>query len=185
MKEPIPVVVKSADQASEAPPGSIPIDLYFGENPPTPPEARYGSFYDTLTQPLTANTNHVVLLRSTYESYGVSVVSGSRVTFADAGIYDIQFSLQVASSTNQTRNLHIWGRRNGVDLGYSSGRMSITEQNSVIVPTWNYHLTVSPGDYFELLCRTDGTTIALAAEAATANYPATASAILTVQQVNL
>lgn len=183
MNDPIPLVVRHSGSPSQAPSGAVPISLY--SDAVSPPEPDFGSFYDTATQPLTANTNHTILLRGTYESSGVSVVSDSRVTFAKAGVYDIQFSLQVTSTTNQTRNLRIWGRRNGVNLDHTTGRISISEQNNVIVPTWNYHLTVEAGDYFELICRTDGTSTSLAAEAETEDYPASASAILTVQQVDV
>lgn len=180
MNEPIPVVVKSHDLASNAPSGAVPIRLFNGVS-----AASFGSFYDTATQPLAANTNHLILFRNTYESEGVSVVDNSKITFAYSGVYDIQFSLQVASATNQIRNLRIWGRLNGDDLAFSTGRISISEHNSTVVPTWNYHVTVQAGDFFQLVCRSDGDQVSLLLDSGTDNYPAAASAILTVQQVNL
>lgn len=184
MNNPIPVVAVVNGNTLEAPAGSVPLALYQDHTPPS--EIRsHGSFYDIETQPLTASTNHTILLRQTYLTRGVHIENGSQVTFDDAGVYDIQFSLQVASTTNQTRNLRTWGRRNGLDLEHSAGRISITEQNNVIVPTWNYHLEVEAGDYFELVCRVSGDQVSLLAEPNGGPYPAVPSAILTVQQVDV
>lgn len=178
MNRPIPLVVSQTGDTSEAVPGSIPIALFKAQ-------PSYGSFYDIITQPLTANANHTVLLRDAYLTENTSVVGNTRITFAQAGVYDIQFSLQIASTTNQTRNLWIWGAQNGADLEHSAGRISITEQNNVIVPTWNYHLLVEAGDYFELKCRSSGDQVSIAAEPNGGPYPAVPSAILTVQQIDL
>lgn len=144
----------------------------------------YGSFYDTANQPLTpANTVIPVKIRLAATQEGVSLVGETGIRVEQDGVYNFQFSLQVASTTNQTRNLHLWGRTNGVNLDHSAGRISVTEQNSVIVPTWNYVLPLSAGDVFILCASVDGAGVTLAAEPATAVHPATASSIITVHQI--
>lgn len=144
----------------------------------------YGSFYDTITQPLTPiNTVIPVKIRLTHTDVGVVKSGDSGIKALQTGVYNFQFSLQVTSTTNQTRNLHIWGRLNGANLAHSAGRISITEQNSVIVPAWNYILPMNANDVFDLCAAVDGTGVSLAAEPASAVYPEAASAIITVHQL--
>ena len=144
----------------------------------------YGYFYDSITQPLTPiNTVIPVKIRLTHTDEGVIKSGDSGIRVEQSGVYNFQFSLQVTSTTNQTRNLHIWGRLNGANLGQSAGRISITEQSSVIVPSWNYILPMNANDVFDLCAAVDGTGVTLAAESANAVHPEAASAIITVHQI--
>jgi hypothetical protein len=54
--------------------------------------AYYGSFYHTENVLLTsATTAYPFPLNTTAEAVGVSIVSDSRITVANAGVYEIQF----------------------------------------------------------------------------------------------
>ena len=77
----------------------------------------YGSFYDTTDQ-TAANTTtaYAITLNTTDLSNGVTVASSSRVTFANAGIYNIQFSVQLTNDTNNSQDIDIWFAKNGTNI---------------------------------------------------------------------
>jgi hypothetical protein len=56
----------------------------------------YGSFYDTTDQTAVSTTvAYAITLNTTDISQGVSIASSSQLTFAEAGVYNIQFSVQL------------------------------------------------------------------------------------------
>lgn len=145
----------------------------------------WGAFYSTTSQPLTnANQAYPVNVGLTAYSRGVAVQNSSQVVVSEKGTYNLQFSLQITSSTQQLRILHIWLRRNGVNLPYSASRCSISESNSIQVPAWNFFLQLDAGDTIELISQVDGTSVTISTEPASGNYPAIPSSILTIHQVS-
>lgn len=211
--DPIPYVVVGSGDPSSAPQGAIPIDLYgeSSEGPPGPtgpgvaPEGStgeflvkasnssydtewkkltWGAFYSTVTQDLpVANQAYPVNFGLTAYADGISV-SDSFITVSQQGTYNLQFSLQVTSATQQLRTAYIWLRENAVNVPHSTGKISISETNSIQIATWNYFLQADAGDFYELMIQVNGTGVSLGAEGASGNYPETTSAILTMHQVN-
>lgn len=51
---------------------------------------------------------------------GVSVVSGSRITLANAGIYNIQFSAQIDKSDAGNDDIDIWLAKNGANVSWTN-----------------------------------------------------------------
>ena len=145
----------------------------------------YGSFYSDQTQTAaSANTPYVMTLNQTPEARGVSIVSGSRITFANAGTYNVQFSAQVSGT--HTATIDIWLRQNGLNVVWSGGEVYVSNQNSYVLPAWNYVMTFASGDYLELVWATSDNSVTLLAQAAQTTpfvMPAVPSVILTAQQV--
>ena len=72
----------------------------------------YGSFYDTTNQyAASITTAYPITLNTTSFSNTVTVASGSRITFAIAGYYNIQFSAQLANYDNAPQDIDIWFRQ--------------------------------------------------------------------------
>lgn len=160
-----------------------------GTNPA--PVGYYGAFQDSTTQSaVSANTAYPVKFNTTDLTNGVSVVNDgssnpTRVTLANTGIYNIQFSLQL-EKTGGSGNMiaDIWLRKNGVDIPSSTGKVVLTgsANASPIIAAWNYVLDLTGGDYIQLMWATTNDNVVIKASPATSPHPSIPSVILTVTQ---
>jgi hypothetical protein len=160
-----------------------------GTNPA--PVGYYGAFQDNTTQTaVSANTAYPVKLNTTDLTNGVSVVNDgsgnpTRITLANTGIYNIQFSLQL-EKTGGSGNfiVDIWVRKNGVDIPSTTGKIVLTgsANASPVVAAWNYVLDLTAGDYVQLMWSTSNNNAVILASAAASPHPSVPSAILTVTQ---
>lgn len=114
-------------------------------NTATPtPLGYYGAFSDVTDQfAAVINTGYPMLLGITDLSNQVTVVSGSRVTIANAGIYNIQWSAQFRNPTAAEHDVTIWLRKNGVDVAGSAGVVSVPKKHGSLdghtLPSWNFY----------------------------------------------
>lgn len=151
----------------------------------------HGAWQDTTTQtgsitagtPFTFNTADVL--------DGVTLVSGSQLTVAVTGDYNIQWSGQFQNVENEIENVRVWLRVNGVDVAGSAGVISLAARKSATIFArtiigWNYFLSLTAGQYVQIVWLPSAATItvpAFPASAVTPIYPSTASVIVTVNQV--
>jgi hypothetical protein len=145
----------------------------------------YGAFCSTgsQTNPV-ANVSRSMQLDTTEHSAGISIVAGSRITFAHAGLYNIQFSAQLESTSAGDKTVNIWFKKNGSNVARSNTQINVAKQaGDKVVAAWNYVDSVNASDYIEIMWQATDTTMQLFAAAATGNTPATPSVILTVTQV--
>ena len=151
----------------------------------------YGSFYDTTTQVLTAaNTAQAMTLNQSTNgvsgviSSGVSVVSGSQITAAQAGVYNIQFSAQLDKTDAGSDDVSIWLRHNGADVPWSGTKMTL-DQTKRNVAAWNFMIYMNAGDQVQLMWSTPDVNMRILATGAQTNpvRPEIPSLIVTVQQV--
>jgi hypothetical protein len=140
----------------------------------------YGSFYHTASINATQNVSGSFIYSTTSDSEGVSIVSGSRITFANTGKYNIQFSVQVSTPT--AADVHIWLKSNGVNVADTAGRITTTN-NDHVLPSWNYLVSISSGSYIELAYQSTATNTTFPYIAATGNIPSIPPVILTVTQI--
>ena len=161
-------------------------------NTTTPtPTGYYGAFQDDTTQTaVSANTAYPVKFNTTDLSNGVTVVNDgsanpTRVTIANTGIYNVQFSLQL-EKTGGSGNfiIDIWLRKNGVDIPDTTGKVVLTgsANASPIVAAWNYLLDLAGGDYVQLMWSTTNNNAVIFAEGPVAPHSGVPSSILTVTQ---
>ena len=143
----------------------------------------YGAFYDTRTQSGSLNVSQSIQFNSTDYSEGVSIVSGSRITLANIGVYNIQFSSQIVDTGAGDSTIHIWIKKNGQNVPNSAGRIFL-QANKETIAAWNYVVpATSPNDYYELVWQSTDADARILAVTATGNIPAIPSIILTVTQV--
>jgi hypothetical protein len=143
----------------------------------------YGAFYDTRTQSGSANVSSSIQFNSTDYSEGVSIVSGSRITLQNVGVYNIQFSAQLVDTAGGDSIIHIWIKKNGQNVPNSAGRIYLAA-NKETIASWNYVVpATSPNDYYELVWQSTDADARILYETATGNIPAIPSIILTVTQV--
>jgi hypothetical protein len=146
----------------------------------------YGSFYSTQDQTNAGATSvNKMTLNTTDIASGVSIVSNSRVTIANAGIYNIQFSAQLDKTDSGDDVVDIWLQKNGSNVANSNTQTTLVGNNGKHVAAWNFVVAASAGDYFELCWHSADTGVFLnyVAAASTPSRPAIPSVILTVTQI--
>jgi hypothetical protein len=166
--------------------------LKWGTNTAATPLGYYGAFQDNTTQTATTiNTPYAMKFGITDLSNGITIVSDgsnlTRITIANTGIYNIQFSAQFDRTNSGTDAVDIWLRKNGTDVAGSGGKIILTggAAASAILASWNYVLDIVAGDYYQLMWSTPDTHVRLLYEAAQTTpfaHPIIPSTILTVTQ---
>lgn len=154
----------------------------------------YGAFQDTTDQTATANTATVMTFNTTDYSNGVTVASNSKLTVAQAGIYNLQFSVQFDNADVQEHDVTIWLRKDasgaGVDIAGSAGLVGVPSShggiNGHIIVGWNYFISLNANDFVEIWWSTPDTNITIQAYAAgtSPTRPSTASVVATMTFVS-
>lgn len=170
--------------------------LKWTAQPAATPTGYYGAWQDDVTQTAAAdNTGYAMIFRTAdITPNGISIVSNgtnlTRITFANTGIYNLQFSSQFQNTDNAQHDVTIWLRLNGVDVAGTSGLVSVPARKSAgagneghIITGWNYVLSVVGGQYYELVWSTSNhTNVTMQFYAAGSPPPSAASVIMTVTQ---
>jgi hypothetical protein len=151
--------------------------------------AHWGSFWDTTTQTAAAtNTPYLITLNSADPANnGVSVVSGSRVTFTNAGVYSLTFSIQFTNHSTALGNTQVWLRKNGTDLSDTNSHYDVPDKQgsaySSQILTVNFVFQIAASDYIELVWETANTNVYIETLSAGSNYPRTPGVVFTATQV--
>jgi hypothetical protein len=124
---------------------------------------------------------------------GISITSSSRITFAQTGIYNITYSIQLKNTHNDLETVDIWLRYNGTDIADSNTRFAVPARKSTGDPS--YLVAVTPlmvdvfaaNDYIEVMWRVSNTGVSIehlpavtASPGVTPAIPATPSVIIGV-----
>jgi len=150
------------------------------------PEYFFGSFYSTVDQ---TNAGATSVNKMTYNvtdfSSGVSIVSNSRITLANAGKYNIEFSAQYAKGDSGDDIVEIWLCKNGSNVANSNTQITLNGNNGRHVASWNWFVDAAAGDYYEICWHSADTAVLIDYVAAASNptRPAIPSVILTVNKI--
>ena len=154
--------------------------------------APHGAFQDSTDQ-VAANTTtaYAVTFNTTDFSNGVTMASGSRITVADAGIWNLQFSIQFTNTTNASQDVDVWFRVNGTNVANSNSRFGFAPRKGAgdpyhTIAALNYFVSLNATNYIEIMWRpTDvGVTIEQYAAGTSPIRPAVPSAIVTMSFVS-
>jgi hypothetical protein len=129
----------------------------------------------------TQNVSGSFIYSTVTTSSGISVVSGSRITFTNTGTYNIQFSAQIYAPTNNT-NVYIWFKKNGTNIANSATRINLGTTDYGVA-AWNFIDTFTSGSYAEIVYQSNQTDTEFQYASATGNIPQIPSIIATVTQV--
>ena len=152
----------------------------------------YGAFSSDQDQTTTANTATLMTLNTTDFANGVSIAS-SKITVANAGIYNLQFSAQLQNTDNQIQDISIWLKQNGTDIPGSTGLVSIPARKSASageeaheIIGWNYYISMTAGQYVEIYWSATlaSVTIQNYAAGVTPTRPSTQSVVATLSFVS-
>jgi len=151
----------------------------------------YGAFSDFTDQTTTVNTATLMALSVTDFSNEVSLVNGSKITVANAGVYNLQFSVQLQNLDNAPQDVFIWLKQNGTDIAGSTGLVGMPARKSAGVPFhdikgWNYFLSMNADDYVQIYWSTTNVDVTIQTYAAsgTPTKPSTASVVATMTFVS-
>lgn len=122
----------------------------------------YGFFTDSTTQtnPV-ANAINIATYNTTGPANGISVVSGTRITVVNAGIYTKLFTVIIDKTAGGTSTISIWMRLNGVDVVGSRQDLSLTNTLPLVFTSGNFTLNIPAGGYIELCWSSADTTVTL------------------------
>jgi hypothetical protein len=150
----------------------------------------YGAFSDYNNQTTTANTATLMGLTTTDFSNQVTITS-SKMTVQNAGIYNLQFSVQLQSLDNAPQDVFIWLKQNGTDISGSTGLVGLPARKNPGDPFhdikgWNYFLSMAANDYVQIYWSTTSANVSIATYAAsgTPTKPSTASVVATMSFVS-
>jgi hypothetical protein len=152
----------------------------------------HGAFQDSTDQ-VAANTTtaYAVTFNTTDFANGVTIASGSRITVADAGIWNLQFSIQFTNTTNASQDVDVWFRVNGTNSANSNSRFGFAPRKGAsdpyhIIAAMNYFLSLNATDYVEIMWRPTDVGVAIEQYAAgtSPTRPAVPSAIVTMSFVS-
>jgi hypothetical protein len=148
-------------------------------------KSAYGSFYSTQNQAGVANQIQVITHNVTDFASGVSVVSGSQITFAEAGIYTLISTMQYQETGGGTATITGWLRKNGVDVADSATDLKLKGNGDRDLYAINYFVSASAGDYVEFCWSSNDvdTEILYIAPRTSPTRPAVPSVITTVNRV--
>jgi hypothetical protein len=157
--------------------------LYINSNK----QFNYGQFYDTTTQSGSANTAYAMKLNTTDGHDGVTVVSGSRITVATGGFYNLQFSAQFQETVNASAEISVWLRKGGVNVPLSNTELTIekVQGGGKAVAAWNFAIQLNANEYVELVWSSTRATTQLHYHGTQTNpvRPETPSIIATLTQI--
>ena len=152
----------------------------------------YGAFQDGTDQ-TAANTTtaYAVTFDTTDFSNGVTLSNSSRLNVAQAGIYNLQFSIQFKNTTNDTQDVDVWFRKNGTNIDKSNSRFGLAPRKSAgdpshMIAALNFFVSLAANDYIEIMWRPSdvGVSIEHYAASSTPTRPAVPSIIATLSFVS-
>ena len=109
----------------------------------------------------------------------------TKVVVDETGVYNFAFSLQFQKTTANAKSVWVWPRVNGDDVLKSATKITLSGNSAAAVAAWNFFLSLTAGDYFQLMWAVEDTGIQILHEAATGFCPEIPSAILTVNFISL
>lgn len=152
----------------------------------------YGAFQDGTDQ-TAANTTtaYAITFDTTDFSNGVTLSNSSRLNVSQAGLYNLQFSIQFKNTTNDTQDVDVWFRKNGTNIDKSNSRFGLAPRKSAgdpshMIAALNFFVNLAANDYIEIMWRPSdvGVSIEHYAASSTPTRPAIPSVIATLSFVS-
>lgn len=134
-----------------------------------------------------ANTATQVKLDQTDLSNGVTLSGDGDVTIANAGIYNLQFSIQIENFSNAYQDTAVWFRVNGVDIPKSTSYMTSVQSHGgtpgIFIMTVNIFYSLNAGDVVSIMWASINGLTAISSVSPTVNIPQSPGIIFTVNRI--
>ena len=129
--------------------------------------APYGAFQDGTDQ-TAANTTtaYAITFDTTDFANGVTLSNSSRLNVSQAGVYNVQFSIQFKNTTNDSQDVDVWFRKNGTDIPKSNSRFGLSQRKSTGDPyhtigALNFFVDLAANDYLQIMWRVSDTGVSI------------------------
>jgi hypothetical protein len=129
--------------------------------------APYGAFQDSTDQTAASTTvAYPITFNTTDFSNGVTLSNSSRLNVKNAGLYNLQFSIQFKNTTNDGQDVDVWFRKNGTNIANSNSRFhpparKSTGDSSHMIAALNFFVDMAANDYVEIMWRTENTGVSI------------------------
>jgi len=152
----------------------------------------YGAFQDGTDQ-VAANTTtaYAITFDTTDFSNGVTLSNSSRLNVSQAGLYNLQFSIQFTNTTNASQDVDVWFRKNGTNIDKSNSRFGFAPRKGAgdpyhTIAALNFFVSLAANDYVQIMWRpTDvGVSIEHYAASSSPTRPVVPSVIATLSFVS-
>ena len=151
----------------------------------------HGSFYDTTTQSVGSGLVKAMEFNTTDATCtsGFSITNNglgrpTRITAANTGVYNLQFSAQLNRTTGGSpKQIDIWIAVNDIPVPNTNTGVTMQANDGKIVAAWNFFVQLNAGQYVELMWTQDDAINILYTPAFGAVPVATPSVIATINQV--
>jgi hypothetical protein len=155
----------------------------------------YASFFDAGTTDQTGSTTAATAVKwatAAVTGAGITIASNSRITFAAAGTYRINASLQFNNSTSSDHDVTVWFSKNGTNIANTGAKTNVpkTGDGGTMLVAYEIFETVTAGQYIEMYWYPENVGVTLyyiapvaASPGVTPAIPATPPAIVVTQRV--
>jgi hypothetical protein len=127
----------------------------------------YGAFQDGTDQ-TAANTTtaYAITFDTTDFANGVTLSNSSRLNVSQAGVYNVQFSIQFKNTTNDSQDADVWFRKNGTDIDKSNSRFGLAPRKGAGNPyhtigSLNYFVELAANDYLQIMWSVSDTGVSI------------------------
>jgi hypothetical protein len=152
----------------------------------------YGAFQDSTDQTAANTTTAYAITFDTADfTNGVTLSNSSRLNVAQAGIYNLQFSIQFKNTTNDGQDVDVWIRKNGTNIDNSNSRFHAVARKSSgdpshLIAALNLFVSLAANDYVEIMWRPSDVGVSLEhfATSSSPTRPAIPSVIATLSFVS-
>lgn len=152
----------------------------------------YGAFQDSTDQTAASTTAaYAVTYNTTDYSNGITLSNSSRLNVTSPGVYNIQFSIQLANKDTQIHDVDIWFRKNGADVAGSNSKFSVPNSHGGtdghLIAALNFFIELAANDYIQLMWATTSTQVTIEQLPAQTSptRPTTPSVIVTMTYVSM
>jgi hypothetical protein len=172
------------------------IDVLSGKVPfNTITNLAYASFYDADTADQTGSVTAATAVEwatAAVTGAGITIASNSRITFAAAGTYRINASLQFNNSTSSDHDVTVWFSKNGTNIANTGAKTNVpkTGDGGTMLVAYEIFETVTAGQYIEMYWYPENVGVTLryiapvaASPGVTPAIPATPPAIVVTQRI--
>ena len=152
---------------------------YAGQYVPYPNFLAFNTGEQYLSTP---NVAEPVVFNSTYLAYGLQFRNGStsEIEALVNGVYNFQYTGQLASASSSAKTAYIWISRDGVDIGYSTRAVTLSSNSELKELNWAFNIDLQVGQYIEMRIAVDDVDLHLHGEAASSVHPGIPSGVMTV-----
>ena len=133
-----------------------------------------------------ANTAYAIQYDTPTNAVGISLdgTDATKIVFAEAGEYLLNFTAQIASSTSSSVTFYFFPRVNGTDVAGSTMVNTLKQNSTTLVVSRSAIFELEANDYLQVMWAVDDTVGKLDATAATAFAPASPSTTLSITRIH-